>query len=69
MKEPDDYEGDPETVNAWRRYITMYFQSNNTSSNWEQIEITLRKIKKGKDNYAQRQANEKIAKFVPFQKE
>jgi len=54
MKEPDDYEGDPETVNAWRRYITMYFQSNNTSSNWEQIEITLRKIKKGKDNYAQR---------------
>jgi len=54
IKEPDDYEGDPETVNAWRRYITMYFQSNNTSSNWEQIEITLRKIKKGKDNYAQR---------------
>ena len=54
MKEPDDYEGDPETVNAWCRYITMYFQSNNTSSNWEQIEITLRKIKKGKDNYAQR---------------
>ena len=48
MKEPDDYEGDPETVNAWCRYMTMYFQSNNIFSNWEWIEITLGKIKKGK---------------------
>jgi len=53
MKEPDDYEGDSETVNAWHRYITMYFQSNNISSNWEQIEIALEKIKKRKDNHAQ----------------
>jgi len=51
IKEPNDYEGDPETVNVWHRCITMYFQSN-ISSNWEQIEITLRKIKKGKNNHA-----------------
>ena len=68
MKEPDDYEGDPETVNAWCRRMTMYFQSNNISSNWERIEITLGKIKKGKDNCAQWWADKKIAKFVPFQK-
>jgi len=53
MKEPDDYEGDPETGNAWCRRMTMYFQSNNISSNWERIKITRRKIKKGKDNRAQ----------------
>jgi len=68
IKEPDDYKGDPETVNVWYRYMTMYFQSNNISSNWEQIKIALGKIKKEKDNCAQQWADEKIAKFVPFQK-
>ena len=35
MKEPDNYEGNPKTVNAWYKHMTMYFQSNNISSNWE----------------------------------
>jgi len=69
MKEPDNYEGNPETVNAWYKHMTMYFQSNNISSNWEWIEIALGKIKKEKDNHAQWWVNKNITKFVPFQKE
>jgi len=35
----------------------MYFQSNSIKNEWEQIEIALGKIKKGKDNRAQQWAD------------
>jgi len=52
-KEPDDFEGNPEDVNAWCQCMTMYFQSNGIKNEWERIEIALGKIRKGKDNRAQ----------------
>jgi len=68
-KEPDDFEGNPEDVNAWCRRMTMYFQSNGIKNKWEQIEIALGKIRKGKDNRAQQWADTQIRKFLPFQEE
>jgi len=47
----------------------MYFQSNGIKNKWEQIEIALGKIRKGKDNRAQQWADTQIRKFLPFQEE
>jgi len=33
--------------------MTLFFQSNDISTEWERIEIALGKIKKGKENQAQ----------------
>jgi len=49
--------------------MTLFFQSNNISREWERIEIALGKIKGGKENRAQRWADAQIQKFLPFQKE
>ena len=49
--------------------MTMYFQSNGIKNKWEQIEIALGKIRKGKDNRAQQWADTQIRKFLPFQEE
>ena len=68
-KEPDDFEGNPEDVSAWCRRMTMYFWSNGIRNEWERIEIALGKIRKGKDNRAQRWADTQIRKFLPFQEE
>jgi len=54
IKEPDDFEGSPNEVRAWCQRMTLFFQSNNISKEWERIEIALGKIKGGKDNWAQR---------------
>jgi len=48
--------------------MTLFFQSNNISTEWERIEIALRKIKGEKENQAQRWADMQIWKFLPFQK-
>jgi len=68
-KEPDDFEGNPDKVRAWCRRMTLFFQSNDISKEWERIEMALGKIKGGKDNRAQRWADTQIRKFLPFQKE
>ena len=68
-KEPDDFEGGPDEVKAWCRRMTLFFQSNDISREWERIEIALGKIKRGKENRAQRWADAQIRKFLPFQKE
>jgi len=47
----------------------MYFQSNSIKNKWERIEIALGKIRKGKDNRAQRWVDTQIRKFLPFQEE
>jgi len=31
MKEPDDFEGNPDNVRAWCRRMTLFFQSNDIS--------------------------------------
>jgi len=31
MKEPNDFEGNPDEVRAWCRRMTLFFQSNNIS--------------------------------------
>jgi len=31
MKEPNDFEGNPDNVRAWCRRMTLFFQSNNIS--------------------------------------
>jgi len=49
--------------------MTLFFQSNDISTEWERIEIALGKIKKGKKNRAQRWADAQIRKFLSFQKE
>jgi len=69
MKEPDDFEGNPDNVRAWCRRMMLFFQSNDISKEWKRIEITLGKIKGGKDNWAQQWADIQIKKFLPFQKE
>jgi len=69
MKEPDDFKGGPDKVKAWCQRMTLFFQSNNISREWERIEIALGKIKGGKENRAQRWADAQIWKFLPFQKE
>jgi len=68
-KEPNNFEGNPDEVRAWCQRITLFFQSNNISKEWERIEIALGKIKGGKDNRAQQWADTQIRKFLPFQKE
>jgi len=52
IKEPDDFEGNLDKVKAWCQKITLFFQSNNISKEWERIEMALGKIKGGKDNWA-----------------
>jgi len=69
MKELDDFEGSPDEVRAWCQRMTLFFQSNDISKEWERIEIALGKIKGGKDNWAQCWADTQIRKFLPFQKE
>jgi len=49
--------------------MTLFFQSNNITSEWERIKITLGKIKEGKENQAQQWANTQIRKFLSFQEE
>ena len=49
--------------------MTLFFQSNDISKEWERIEIALGKIKGGKENRAQQWADVQIRKFLPFQKE
>jgi len=49
--------------------MTLFFQSNDISKEWERIEMALGKIKGGKDNQAQRWADTQIRKFLPFQRE
>jgi len=51
MKEPDDFEKDPDEVKAWR--MTLFFQSHDILKEWERTEMALGKIKGGKDNWAQ----------------
>jgi len=51
MKEPNNFEGNPDKVRAWCRRMTLFFQSNNIE--WERIEIALGKIKEEKENQAQ----------------
>ena len=68
-KEPDNFEGGPDEVKAWCQRMTLFFQSNDISTEWERIEIALGKIKKGKENQAQWWADAQIRKFLPFQKE
>ena len=68
-KEPDNFEGGPDEVKAWCRRMTLFFQSNDISKEWERIEIALGKIKEEKENWAQRWADVQIQKFLPFQKE
>jgi len=66
MKEPDDFEGNPDKVRAWYQRITLFFQSNDISKEWKRIKMALGKIKGGKDNRAQRWADTQIRKFLPF---
>ena len=68
-KKPNDFERSPDKVKAWCQRMTLFFQSNGISKEWEKIEIALGKIKRGKNNQAQQQANTQIKKFLPFQKE
>jgi len=53
MKEPNDFEENPDEVRAWCQRITLFFQSNDISKEWERIKIALGKIKGGKNNWAQ----------------
>jgi len=53
MKEPDDFKGSPDEVRAWCRRMSLFFQSNDISKEWERIEMALGKIKGGKDKRAQ----------------
>ena len=52
-KEPNDFEGNPNEVRAWYQRMTLFFQSNNISKEWERIKIALGKIKGRKDNQTQ----------------
>ena len=68
-KEPNDFKGSPDKVKAWCRRMTLFFQSNDISKEWERIKMALEKIKGGKNNQAQCQADTQIRRFLPFQKE
>jgi len=48
--------------------MTLFFQSNDISEEWERIKMALGKVKGGKDNWAQRWADTQIRKFLLFQK-
>ena len=52
IKEPDNVKGSPDEVRAWCQRITLFFQSNNISKEWERIKMALGKIKGEKDNQA-----------------
>jgi len=52
-KEPNDFKGNPDKVRAWCQRMTLFFQSNNISKEWERIKMALGKIKGEKDNQAQ----------------
>jgi len=52
-KEPNDFKESPNEVRAWCQKMTLFFQSNNISKEWERIEIALGKIKGEKDNQTQ----------------
>ena len=49
--------------------MTLFFQSNNISKEWERIKMALGKIKGEKDNQAQQWTDTQIRKFLPFQRE
>ena len=66
IKEPDDFEGNPDKVGAWCRRMTLFFQSNDILKEWERIELALGKIKGEKDNQAQWWADTQIRKFLTF---
>jgi len=52
-EEPNDFKEGPDEVKAWCRRMTLFFQSNDISREWERIEIALGKIQGGKENQAQ----------------
>ena len=54
IKEPDDFKENPDKVKAWCWRMTLFFQSNDISREWERIEMALGKVKGGRDNRAQR---------------
>ena len=68
-KKLDDFKGSLDEVRAWCQRMTLFFQSNNISKEWERIKIALGKIKGEKNNQAQQWADTQIRKFLPFQKE
>ena len=49
-KEPNDFKGSPDKVKAWCWRMTLFFQSNDISKEWERIKMALEKIKGGKNN-------------------
>ncbi|KAJ3574916.1 hypothetical protein NP233_g1446 [Leucocoprinus birnbaumii] len=66
---PDDFEGDASLVSAWCRRMTLYFFARDIENEFERIAIALGKIKKGKEDRAQRWADEAIKLMVAFQPE
>jgi len=50
MKEPNDFEGNPDKVKAWYKRIMLFFQSNSISKKWKRIKIALGKIKGEKNS-------------------
>jgi len=47
MKEPDNFKGNPDKVRAWYQRMTLFFQSNNISKEWERIKIALGNVRIG----------------------
>lgn len=66
---PDDYEGEPETVGTWCRWMTVYFQASDITNPYDRIMIAVSKVKKGKEGRAQKWADKCITDIVPFRKE
>ncbi|KAF8991798.1 hypothetical protein BDQ17DRAFT_1332683 [Cyathus striatus] len=46
IKIPEDYEGDPHTVDNWIRQMMIYFQEKEIMNDWKKITIALPKIAK-----------------------
>jgi hypothetical protein len=66
---PDDYHGDPAEVGAWCRRMTLYFQSEGIEDETDRITYALGKITKGKENRAQKWADERIKELLSFKTE
>ena len=49
-----DFEGNSTEVSNWYRRITLYFSNKGISNDQKRIEFILEKIKRGKDDQAQK---------------
>src|SRR5262249_51326541 len=69
VEAPDNFEGASAEVGSWCRRMTLYFRNKRITKEWDKINVALSKVKKGKENRAQRWADENIKGLIFFQEE